>query len=246
MTILCYHSVEPGWESPLAVHPDDFARHCAWLAQHRQVLPLSEAIAGLDRAGRPPAGTAALTLDDGFAALYEHALPVLRRYRLPSTVFLVAETLTPEGRAVDWVDTAPAYPLQTLTIDQVLEMQEAGVDFQSHSWAHRDLPSLDPAECVQDLRDSRELLEELLGRAVPLLAYPRGRHDARVREAAARAGYSHGLALPDLPETPGPFAVPRVGIYRGNGVRALRLKCRPNYLRLRNPARAVVRRLGRR
>jgi peptidoglycan/xylan/chitin deacetylase (PgdA/CDA1 family) len=80
MTILCYHSVEPGWESPLAVHPDDFARHCAWLAKHRRVIPLREAIAGLDRAGRPPAGTAALTLDDGFAALYEHALPVLRRH----------------------------------------------------------------------------------------------------------------------------------------------------------------------
>jgi peptidoglycan/xylan/chitin deacetylase (PgdA/CDA1 family) len=158
----------------------------------------------------------------------------------------VADTLTPRGRALDWGDTPHANQQQTLTLDQVLEMQEAGVDFQSHSWAHRDLPSLDPAECVRDLRDSRELLEELLGRAVPLLAYPRGRHDGRVREAAARAGYSHALALPDLPETPGPFAVPRVGIYRGNRVLALRLKCRPNYLRLRNPAREVVRRLRRR
>lgn len=246
MTILCYHSVEPAWEHPLAVRPEEFEQHCSWLAKNRHVLPLDDALRRVDSSGRLPRGLAALTLDDGFAALYEHALPILTRYRLPATVFLVAETLTPAGRPVDWVDGAPSSPLRTLDLDQVREMQEAGVDFQSHSWAHRDLTTLDPDGCVEDLRASRQLLEDLLGRPVPLLAYPRGRHDERVREAASRAGYSHAVALPEGPEQPGPYAVPRVGIHRGNGLAVLRVKCARDYLRVRSSARQAMRRIRRR
>ncbi len=245
MTILCYHSVEPEWESPLAVRPGDFAAHCAWLARHRDVLPLGAAIERLDRSGHLPRGEAALTLDDGFAALHEHALPVLTRHRLPATVFLVAQTLAPQGQPVDWVRTAPPWPLRTLTVDQVREMQSAGVDFQSHSWAHRDLPDLDPDACVEDLRSSRELLEDLLGGPVRLLAYPRGLHDDRVRSAASRAGYTHALALPEGPEPAGRYAIPRVGVYRGNGLVSLRAKASRRYLAVRTGRAHALARRGR-
>ncbi|SEK38050.1 Polysaccharide deacetylase [Blastococcus sp. DSM 46786] len=233
MTILCYHSVEPDWESPLAVRPEAFAQQMAWLSRSRHVLPLAEALPRLDARMRLPSGTVALTFDDGFAALHEHVLPVLTRLRLPATVFLVAQTLTPAGRPVDWVKGAGTARLTTLTCDQVLEMQDAGVDFQSHSWAHHDLTDLSYEECVRDLRASREFLSDLLGREVTQLAYPRGLHDAGVRKAAAAAGYTHAFALPETAEVPGPYAVPRVGIWRGNGLLAVRVKEARPYLPLR-------------
>lgn len=242
MTILCYHAVDPDWTGPMSVEPADFARQAAWLAAHRTVLPLEQALGRLDRSGRLPRGTVALTFDDGFASVREHAFDVLRRHGLPATVFLVAETLTPQGRAVDWVRTPPAFALRTLTRDQVLEMQDGGVDFQSHSWAHRDLPELDPAACERDLRDSREFLEDLLGRPVTALAYPRGLHDGQVRAAAERAGYRHALALPEQPEPVGPYAVARVGVHGGNSLAKLRIKCGRSYLSLRHhPALRALR-----
>jgi peptidoglycan/xylan/chitin deacetylase (PgdA/CDA1 family) len=131
------------------------------------------------------------------------------------------------------VDTPGTQPLTTLTVDQVREMQDAGVDFQSHSWAHHDLRQLSWDECVRDLRDSREFLSDLLGRRVSLLCYPRGLHDAQVRKAAEVAGYTHALALPVGPEEPGDYAVPRVGIWRGNGTLAVRVKAARPYLRVR-------------
>jgi peptidoglycan/xylan/chitin deacetylase (PgdA/CDA1 family) len=233
VTILCYHAVEPGWSSPLAVDPAAFEAHCAWLARHRSVIPLEQAVTRLDSAGRLPGGVAALTFDDGFRGLYEHALPVLSRYRLPATVFLVAQTLTAAGQRVDWVDTPPDHPLETLTLGQVRAMQAAGVTFASHSWAHADLTLLDHEDCVRDLRESRELLESLLGHPVRQLAYPRGRHDPGVRAAAREAGYTHAFALPEGREHVDAYAVPRVGIYHGNGVGRLRVKAARPYLRLR-------------
>lgn len=234
MTILCYHSVDPGWESPLSIRPEELEAHCAWIAQRRTVLPLPEAVSRMDGQGRLPRRTAALTFDDGFADNLSRGWPILRRHGLPMTVFLVAQTLTDEGLGVHWVKTPPSWPLTTLTVDQVLEMKAAGVDFQSHSWAHRDLPELGFDACVEDLRRSREFLEDLLHGPVPFLAYPRGLHDEQVRQATEKAGYSHGFALPEGPEKPGPFAVPRVGVHRGNRPAVLAVKSSRSYLTLRN------------
>jgi peptidoglycan/xylan/chitin deacetylase (PgdA/CDA1 family) len=233
MTILCYHSVQRDWSSPLAVDPGSFAEQCAWLSRSRRVAPLLDAVSRLDGSGRLPRGQAALTFDDGFEALYEQALPVLAGYRLPATVFLVAQTLTPAGQPVDWVDTPPDHPLTTLSPEQVLDMQSRGMDFQSHSYAHLDLTRLSFDDCVRDLRDSKESLETLLGRPVPLLAYPRGLHDEGVRAAAARAGYTHAFTLPEAREQPGPYAIPRVGIYRGNSLANVRVKSTRSYLPVR-------------
>lgn len=247
MTILCYHAVQPGWRSPLAVSPESFEEQMQWLARHRTVLPLEEAMKLVDRRFRLPRGTTAITFDDGFAPLFDFAFPILRRLGLPSTVFVVAETLAPGGRAVDWVDTPPAEStLSTLSLDQLLEMQDAGMTTGSHSFAHRVLTRLPPEECLDDLRRSRVLLEELLGRRVPFLAYPRGFHDEGVRAAAAEAGYRNAFTLPESPEEIGPHAVPRVGIYPGNGLRSLRAKHLRPYLTVRTSrVYPVVRRVVR-
>jgi peptidoglycan/xylan/chitin deacetylase (PgdA/CDA1 family) len=243
MTILCYHAVEPDWAAPVAVHPDALAAHCGWLASHRRVAPLDVVTRTTAGRGWSSSRLVALTFDDGFASTYEHAWPLLAKHGLPATMFLVAGTLAPEGRTVDWLDRPPSQPPATLDRDQILEMRDGGITFGSHGYSHEDMTDLSDAECLADLRRSRELLEDLLSRPVPYLAYPRGRHDERVRRTAERAGYSFAFSLPDGPEPRGRFAVPRVGIYRGNRIATLRLKTMPSYLpvrtRLRRPSSAI-------
>lgn len=242
MSVLCYHAVEPGWEAPMSMEPAAFAQHLDWLLRHRSVVPVDEALEGLPRSGRLPRRRVVLTFDDGFASVHEHAFPLLARHRVPATVFLVAKTLDGSDAAVDWVDHPPAHPLRTLDIAQVQEMQDSGIRFESHSLAHADLTSLGYDACVEDLRRGREVLESVLRRPVRLLAYPRGRHDADVRAAARRAGYTHAFALPERREEAGPYAIPRVGVYHRNGTASLRLKLSAAYQPLRtHPAREALR-----
>jgi peptidoglycan/xylan/chitin deacetylase (PgdA/CDA1 family) len=119
------------------------------------------------------------------------------------------------------------------SIEQILEMQEAGISFGSHSFSHRDLTTLDVNACVRDLRASKDVLENVLGREVPFVAYPRGRHNRVVRRAAERAGFTHGFGLPEGREPKGRYSIPRIGVYEGNDVRALRMKTSRLYLPLR-------------
>lgn len=218
----------------MAVAPGSFAEQMTWLARRRLVVDLAPGVGLLDGAGRLPRGMAAVTFDDGFASVYEHALPILARLHLPATVFLVAETLTDSGRPVDWVDDPPAgRRLRALTPDRVLEMAEAGVRFGSHGHSHRDLTDLTDAECERELRESRDVLEALLEAPVPFLAYPRGQHDERVRQLAARAGYTNAFTLPEGPEPTGPFSIGRVGIYRADGPARFRIKVARWFLAVR-------------
>jgi len=243
VSILCYHAVDPTWSSPLAVTPGEFAGHAAWLLRHRTVVGLTEAVRSMDRSYRLPQGMVALTFDDGFASVHQHALPVLRQLNVPATVFVVAQTLAPGGKRVDWVDDPPPGGLSTLTLDQLREMQDAGMRVGSHSNGHRVLTELTEEECESDLRASRELLQDLLGCRVDDLAYPRGSHDERVRRAAARAGFAHAFSLPEAGEPAGPLALPRVGAYAGNGPLVLRVKTSRRYLGFRTGrAYALVRR----
>lgn len=66
-----------------------FARQLDYLASHYRVVSLS-ALADLMRSGRElPPRVAALTIDDGYLDAYEIAFPILRRYGVPATIFLV-------------------------------------------------------------------------------------------------------------------------------------------------------------
>jgi peptidoglycan/xylan/chitin deacetylase (PgdA/CDA1 family) len=63
------------------------------------------------------------------------------------------------------------------------------VEVGSHSVSHCKLTELSDSQVFSELRDSKSVLEDLLGMAVHSFAYPHGRYDARVMELVAAAGY---------------------------------------------------------
>lgn len=222
MSILCYHSISDELRWSLNVTARNFEAHCAWIAQHRRARPLEDAIGQLTGSGRLRDATLSITFDDGYAGLYSDALPVLTRYGLPATVFVVTGTLTGETKALDWIDEPLGGSPQTLTGEQIGEMSARGVSFGSHSHTHPDLTSLGEAECELELRRSREVLEDVVGTRVHLLAYPRGLHDERVRRAARCAGFTHAFATGTRLRPPDPYAIPRTVVYAGHGVDDIR------------------------
>jgi peptidoglycan/xylan/chitin deacetylase (PgdA/CDA1 family) len=223
--------------------PGTFDRQMAWLASHRRVVSLRAATRMMDAHGRLPRGIAAVTFDDGFASVYEHAMPTLLREGLAATIFLVAETLDGEGAPIDWIKD-PKAPRRALSRAKVLELRDAGFEIGSHSYAHHDLTTLLDEEIVADLRRSREVLEGLVEGPVTLLAYPGGSNNERVRKAAGIAGFQNSFAMADT-ERPGlPHAIPRVGLYRGQGTATLKAKTSPWFWRMRaSPVHPLIERL---
>jgi peptidoglycan/xylan/chitin deacetylase (PgdA/CDA1 family) len=84
-----------------------------------------------------------------------------------------------------------------MTWDHVRALRRAGMDVQSHTSTHRVLQTLPPAALAAELRDSRAMLEAVLGEPVNAISYPVGRSiDSlpHVREALRSAGYALGFS----------------------------------------------------
>ena len=65
----------------------NFDRQCALLARRYRVVSLEEAVQRLTR-NEPIKNLAVITIDDGYADVHEVALPVLRKHKLPATLFV--------------------------------------------------------------------------------------------------------------------------------------------------------------
>ncbi|MDH5504816.1 MAG: polysaccharide deacetylase family protein, partial [Acidimicrobiia bacterium] len=163
---------------------------------------------------------------------FDIALPTLKRSGLTAAVFVVAATLD-RGQEVDWVDDPPDFTLETLTRNQIQALDAEGIDIGSHSLFHKNLTTLTYAACVDDLTTSRLILEEIVNKPVPYLAYPRGLWNETVAKAAQTAGYLGAFSLPVGPEPVGAFSMPRIGIWRDNGPREFWLKNTRTYQSVR-------------
>jgi peptidoglycan/xylan/chitin deacetylase (PgdA/CDA1 family) len=117
------------------------------------------------------------------------------------------------------------------------------VEIGSHTVSHPHLPRLTDAELQRELRESRERIADELARPCRYLAYPFGNEDARVRSAAAAAGYDAAFALPGREDRIDRFALPRVGVYRRDSPMRFRLKTADE---LRRPTAALLRMTGQR
>jgi peptidoglycan/xylan/chitin deacetylase (PgdA/CDA1 family) len=93
-----YHRVlaEPDPLQPEVPHQALLAEQFRTLASAFNVLPLHEA-AELLRSGGLPPGAACITFDDGYRDNHDLALPLLREYKLPATVFVATGFLN-DGR----------------------------------------------------------------------------------------------------------------------------------------------------
>lgn len=89
LPILMYHRVlpEPDPLQPEVPHQAMLAEHFKALASAFNVLPLNDAARMLHE-GTLPQGAACITFDDGYRDNHDLALPLLRQYGLPATIFV--------------------------------------------------------------------------------------------------------------------------------------------------------------
>jgi peptidoglycan/xylan/chitin deacetylase (PgdA/CDA1 family) len=234
--VLCYHAVSDGWDDVLSVGPLALER------QLRRLLALRYRPASAGEAVAHRGRVLHVTFDDAFRSVHA-AVPVLERLGVPATVFACtgyAERGDPLA-VPELAAEAAAHPgeLATMTWDELRSLAERGVEVGSHTVTHAHLRRLAHDDLARELRDSRERLEAELDRPCRFLAYPYGEEDGRVRRAAREAGYEAAFGLsPD--GVADRFAVPRVGIWRHDGLARVTLKTAPAVWR----GVALARRLG--
>ncbi|MER8102268.1 polysaccharide deacetylase family protein [Kitasatospora sp. NPDC094016] len=225
--ILMYHSVAVEKEDPyqLTVSPERFAEQVAWLHRRgRRGVSVRELMRA--RAVGRDDGLVGLSFDDGYADFAHHAVPILQAYGFTATAYVVADLL---GRDNGWDAKGPRK--QLLTVQEVTELAAAGWEIGSHGLGHQALPGLPADVLAVQTRESRRLLEEVVGGPVTGFCYPYGAVDLPATEAVRDAGYDYACAIAHSPLT-GRFALPRC--YVGDRDGAWRLRAKRGRQRLRD------------
>lgn len=211
--VLCYHSVSPGFPDRTNVTPEAFATQVRGLAArgYRGVTFRDAVLGG-------PAGRVlAVTFDDAYASVLEHALPVLADLGIPGSVYpvtdLVGGAAPMAWPGIDgWIGGPHERELLGMGWDGLRTLADAGWEVGSHTCGHPWLPACDDARLEEELVRSRAEIEERLGVTCDTLAYPYGGVDPRVIAAARDAGYAAAGAIASV-RTGDPLDHPRVGIY---------------------------------
>jgi len=181
--ILMYHAIASASrpDDRLTISPAAFERQMAFLKKNGfSVVPLEKAVSYLAQDARAPSRSVAITIDDGLENNYRNVYPILKKYRLPATIFVIVDRVGKEGY---------------LTWDQIAEMSDSGiVDIESHTISHYWLTGLDDAALKRELAASKTVLESRLRRPVPFVCYPMGTYDERVKSAVRAAGYRAAFA----------------------------------------------------
>src|SRR4030042_6933398 len=92
LPILMYHSVKPSVPAGnrLIVSADTFERQMDFLKKPRNnVLNLEDAASFIENRKKLPSKSIVLTFDDGYKDNYTYAFPILKKYNLPATIFLI-------------------------------------------------------------------------------------------------------------------------------------------------------------
>jgi peptidoglycan/xylan/chitin deacetylase (PgdA/CDA1 family) len=145
--------------------PSVFRRHLRQLAQEGyRTIDLAEVAALLAR-GEPLVPKAvAITFDDGFRDFHTEAFPALQEHRFTATVFLPTAFIQDERRSFKGAEC--------LTWREARQLCQAGIQFGSHTVNHPRLADLDWQAIERELRDSKDRMEERLGKTVSAFAYP--------------------------------------------------------------------------
>lgn len=206
--ILVYHRFGPAVTDDMTVTTPVFEAQLQTLqARGHKVIPLRDLLGSLLDSRVALADRAVvLTVDDGHRTVYTDLFPLIRRHRIPVTLFIYPSAISNASYALTW--------------EQLAEMKESGlVDVQSHTFWHpnfnverRRLPAPAYERFVRDqFVKSKAILEQRLGGKVDTLAWPFGIYDDQLMQWAREDGYVAAFSIDRRPVTRAdkPMALPR-------------------------------------
>lgn len=194
--ILMYHSVS--WEQDRRLfpyfatntYPSIFEAHIEFLVSNGyKTIALEDLLDGKLNGARER--HAIITFDDGYEDFYIHAFPILKKYRATATMFLPTRYIGNSGNTL--------FTRTCLDWRQVRELSDNGIRFGSHSHDHLKLTDFSAEQIEDELRTSRQIIEDKIGRPVASFSYPYAFPEERkdfihqLRQVLVRVGFRIGV-----------------------------------------------------
>jgi peptidoglycan/xylan/chitin deacetylase (PgdA/CDA1 family) len=182
--VILYHHVSDSTPKSTSISPAQFEAQMDYLEHNNfTIVPLLELTEKLRKGERLPDKTVAISFDDSYVSVYDSAYPRLKKRGWPFTFFVNTDSVNTSKLFVTW--------------EQLREMSKHGVTIANHTSKHNHLPRRENNETVKQWRariaaeitNAQLKIEQEIGYAPKILAYPFGEYDADVQQMAKKLGY---------------------------------------------------------
>lgn len=180
---LSYHIIDRAIHDDIAISQEAFEAQLDYLREHGyRALSLAQAIDDIDGRQEALPRSVLLTFDDGYADNVQVALPLLHKYGMRATLFVISAYVGQNNR---WNPRA-CYDARHVTWDDLRSWLASGCDIGGHSHHHLCMTRLNTDELQEAVQVNKRLLEEQLQITPRAFAYPYGRFNAAVRDVVGR------------------------------------------------------------
>jgi len=189
--ILMFHDIDENVTSDWVVSPQTFAAQMRGLYEHGfNIIPLSRLVDFVDHGVPLPERPVVITFDDGYLSTYKYAFPVLARYGMHATNFVIGEAVGTDTYKDTGHPTIPKFCYeQARAMAGVVSIQSHTFDMHQADFLEEDHARINilrwDDECVMEyveiLRaDHMRISEEIYaatGETVFAVAFPYGIYD---------------------------------------------------------------------
>ncbi len=192
--VFTLHRITDLCRDGMTASPEAFRRQVAYLRRSHRIVPLRDALRLIAEGARLSRPVAALTFDDGYASVFDHAAPILRNLGIPGgCCYLSTGLVGTDRRFAHDADSSVLQYLSVMSWAQVRALKEEGWDVGGHTSTHARLSRCDATELQRELTEPLEALRSKLGIEHPSMAYPFGTPNditEEGRNAIRQLGYS--------------------------------------------------------
>lgn len=225
--VLMYHHINTHKGNMVTITPEVFEGQMEYLyrAGYR-TLKIDELIAYIKGGLTLPQKAVLVTFDDGWLDNYIYAFPTIKKYKINAAVFLITNRVENASENTTRIPVfIPTHEESKSLIKKreshkvvlnwklIKEMSNSGmIKFYSHTKSHAKCNDLSEKELMEELRESRDIIEKQLGSPCPYFCWPYGKYNDFAVNVAKKTGYkaiftiNHGVV-----ETGSdPFAINRI------------------------------------
>jgi len=238
--IFCYHSISKYRDMTknfyYTISPELFNDQMKFLYDNNfNVINLSEWFQLCTNNNESLKNSVIITFDDGYADSFHYAYPILKKHGFSATFFLICNFINSQT-IFPWLQE-PKFPNNEnlpLSSEQIIQMDQDGMDFGSHSLSHTDLTRISKKKAQEEIRGSKEYLEDLLGHDIISFSYPYGswsNFNSSTKEMVKMTGYKLAVTSiygsnalhSDL------FSLKRFPVYADDNINKFHMKCEGYY-----------------
>lgn len=198
--ILSYHEIASTEDDLYSVTAEQFAEQMNYLEQKGyHAISLEELFAFYEGKGTLPNKPIVITFDDGYEDNFLTALPIMEKYNMKGTVFIVPNLVnTPDY--LSWL--------------QVSAMEKRNTEIGSHTMNHIGMADATPEEQRKEIFESKTVLEQHTNKSIKFFAYPYGQFTPVTQQLLREAGYVGATSgIPGLNnKTTDAYALKRINI----------------------------------